>query len=303
MLSKALIVAASLATRAAADCDAEYDKFLAKFPGKPTSPAKKAVFCSNSEEVELHNSANSRFTMGYSELSDWTGEELKVLLGAKESNETLSAFPPFEPRASKVASSADWRSRMPAVKNQGHCGSCWAFSAIAVVDFWGGSHSEQQLVDCTAGSCKGYMSSKALDYLTSHGSETESQYQYMAFKESTCEYKSGGKDVSNVRSLNGAYRIQMAVNEQVVSVSIRLSSKGPFMKYSSGVYDQDCGSGEGHAIAIVGYSDDYWIIRNSWGSSWGVGGHIYFKKGQDLCAVESWAPVTADVLSSRSIQV
>merc|ERR1712146_81955 len=102
----------------------------------------------------------------------------------------------------------------------------------------------------------------------------------------------------------GASSIQMAVNEQVVSVSIRLSSRGPFMKYRSDVYDEDCGSGEGHAIAIVGYSgNDYWIIRNSWGPSWGVGASMTFKKGIDLCSVESWAPVTADVSGFNDIQV
>merc|ERR1712187_473804 len=140
-------------------------------------------------------------------------------------------------------------------------------------------------------------------YLTTHGAETESQYPYMASKQG-CQYRSGGTEVSNVRSMRGASSIERAVNEQVVSVSIRLSSSGPFMKYGGDVYDEDCGSGEGHAIAIVGYSgNDYWIIRNSWGSGWGVGGYIYFKKGIDLCAVESYAPVTADASRFSEIQV
>jgi C1A family cysteine protease len=306
MLRAALFVAASLIVGVSAEwhCDAEYKKYLEEFPSKSYSPEKETAFCSNFAQVQQHNSQNSRFTMGINAFSDWTDEELKVLLGAVESNQSIREFPPFEPKTTTVATSKDWRGQMPAVKDQGHCGSCWAFSAIAVVDFWGGSHSEQELVDCTAGSCKGYMASSALDYLTTHGAETEDQYPYMAFKQSACQYKSGGKEVSNVRSLSGATRIEMAVNEQVVSVSIHLSSKGPFMKYSSGVYDADCGTGEGHAIAIVGYSgDDYWIIRNSWASSWGVEGHIYFKKGVDLCSVESWAPVTADVISTNDIQV
>lgn len=303
MMRIVMLCAASLLASVSADCDAEYNKFLAKFPSKSYSAEKKAMFCSNFVEVEQHNAANSRFVMGINEFSDWSTDELKSLCGAKESNESVREFPLFEPRTAKVSSSVDWRSRMPAVKNQGHCGSCWAFSAIDVVDFWGGSHSEQELLDCTAGSCNGYMASSALQYLTTHGAETESQYPYRASKQS-CQYRSGGREVSSVRTMRGASRIQMAVNEQVVSVSIRLSSRGPFMKYRSGVYDEDCGSGEGHAIAIVGYSgNDYWIIRNSWGSSWGVGGYIYFKKGSDLCSVESWAPVTADVSGFNDIQV
>merc|ERR1719506_3607365 len=89
-----------------------------------------------------------------------------------------------------------------------------------------------------------------------------------------------------------------AVQEQVVSVSIDVSSKGAFHKYGGGVFDSDCGTGEGHAIGAVGYTSDYWIIRNSWGSSWGQHGYIYMKKGKDLCRVESRAPVTADVVGA-----
>jgi len=59
------------------------------------------------------------------------------------------------------------------------------------------------------------------------------------------------------------------------------------MNYHQGVYDQECGTGAGHCVAAVGYASDYWIIRNSWGSGWGQSGHIYFKKGSNLCGMES----------------
>merc|ERR1719247_3902862 len=59
------------------------------------------------------------------------------------------------------------------------------------------------------------------------------------------------------------------------------------MHYHKGVYDQQCGSGAGHCVAAVGYASDYWIIRNSWGKQWGQNGHIYFKKGSNLCGIES----------------
>lgn len=281
------------ASWAESDCDTTYKAFLAAFPEKSSSFERYGIFCSNLARIENHNAGNARFTMGINEFSDWTPDEVSMLLGVKEMNHS-SKLPLYEaPAGLKAANNIDWRSRMPAVKNQGHCGSCWAFSAIDVVDFYGGSHSEQQLLDCSGGSCQGYNSVSALQYLVSAGSDSESQYGYQGTKGS-CHASVASDRVSNVNSLHGASSIQAALQSQVVSVAFELSEQGsPFMHYAGGVYDSPCGSGAGHAVAAVGYSGDYWIIRNSWGPAWGVGGYIYFKKGMDLCRLESWMPVTA----------
>merc|ERR1712037_427018 len=95
-----------------------------------------------------------------------------------------------------------------------------------------------------------------------------------------CKTCSSGALVSNVQQISGVDAILSVVQNQVVSLAIRLGRHSPpLMSYESGVYDTECGDGAGHAVAAVGYNSDYWILRNSWGSSWGVSGYVYFKKG------------------------
>jgi len=268
----------------------EYAKFLEAFPGKTPSQQGYANFCVALDRINTHNSGNAAWSMGINEFSDWSDDEQAVLLGW-DMNGNNTEFPAFDVDASdSIAASVDHRSKMPAVKNQQHCGSCWAFSAIAVVDFFGGSHSEEALIDCEEKSCHGNDPRSALQYLSQHGVASESAYGYTAGsgRAGHCHHFKSVASVSYVQAVSGASRIAAALQHQVVSVAFRLSERGsPFMDYHKGVYDKECGSGAGHAVAAVGYSSDYWIIRNSWGPHWGQGGYVYFKKGSNLCGMES----------------
>jgi len=290
MLVVALTVAAS------DHCLDEYNKFLDQY-GQQYSQMRFQMFCKTLESVENHNTGNSRFTMGINQFSDWTDGERAAVCGAVLSNESATSSPDdaVAPARGQVnfTASTDWRARMPPVKNQGQCGSCWAFSAMAVVDFFGGSHSEQQLVDCSGQGCGGGSPSHGLQYLANNGvaCATEDEYPYQG-KDGSCKGPSGAVTKISTVQVGWTYNdIMKWVQSQVVAVTISLSSSSPFFKYSSGVFDQDCGSGEGHAIAAVGYSGDYWIIRNSWGSGWGQKGYIFFKKGQNLCGIENYAVI------------
>jgi len=283
-----------------AECEASYERFLVKFKNS-YSAERRAIFCTRLEQVNTHNNlTNSRFTRGINQFSDWTQAEVQVLLGDQNSSNHSNVNRSVPPNRSSVADSVDWRSEMPDVKDQGHCGSCWAFSAIAVVDFFGGDFSEQELIDCASDDgCGGGTATAGLQYLSEDG-ETflESEYPYVA-RDGSCEHltPSSTLRVSDVLVIDGESDIMRAVQEQVVSVAITIGGddSDAFFQYSSGTYDHSCGSGGGHAVAVVGYQDDYWIVRNSWGSSWGVDGHIYFIKGEDLCDIETRRVVYASV--------
>jgi C1A family cysteine protease len=284
------------------DCEKEYQSFLKAYPNKVPSPEGYASFCANLEVIKTHNSANAAWSMGVNEFSDWTDDEKAVLLGWNV-NDTITDVPAFESELSMELSTAvDWRSRMPAIKNQKSCGSCWAFSSIDVVDFFGGSHSEEELVDCYKGSCAGGDPRAAMQYLSRKGVASESAYPYTAGsgRAGQCHNFSPTARVSNVQGVSGASSIASALQRQVVSVCFRLQERGsPFMNYHRGVYDQQCGTGAGHCVAAVGYASDYWIIRNSWGSGWGQNGHIYFKKGSNLCGMEDHGTIASVSSSSE----
>lgn len=298
-----LLAAASIAAVAVADCDSAYEQFLIDFPNKQSGADKKEAFCANLAEVDEHNSQNARWTAGINMFSDMLPSEVEQYLGDVDPDVDqleLSSAPALD----VTVTSADWRSRMPQVKNQHSCGSCWTFGATAVVDFFGGSHSEQQIGDCSSSNlCNGGSATSALQWLANGNKHcADSQYPYKG-TQGSCKSCSSGAMVSNVRQVSGHDAILAVVQKQVISLSFSLSSTGPFMRYTGDVYDTPCGSGSGHAVAAVGYNSDYWIIRNSWGQSWGQNGYFYFKKNTDLCSMETRRPVYASVSSFSEVSV
>lgn len=280
------------------DCDGEYAAFVSKF-GKTATPERKAVFCANLQYIEETNSANDlNYTLGVNAYTDWTEDEFMVLLGGEATNYSDPEVQAnlWEPPADYTPPNygVDWRSRMPPIKDQGQCGSCWAFAALDVVDFAaGGSHSEQQALDCTRGStCQGGNPGAALQMLARYGSISERNYPYRGSR-GYCQTR--GKPiaarVSRVQNVRGERNIAAAASRQVVSVCI--SGGSNLQHYHGGVFDQNCGQGGGHCIGVVGYTNDYWILRNSWSASWGLGGYFYFRRGRNLCSIGTRGAVIA----------
>jgi hypothetical protein len=296
-------------------CDLEFERFKAELPfntshfgERDSSVDRKSLFCSKLEAVNAHNTealaGAHTWTAKIHEFSDWTADELKRFLGVPVPDEEVEVNEELyeTPDEYTVGATSDFRSRMPAIKQQ-KCGDCWAFSTIDVIDFFGGSHSEQQLVDCVSGSsCNGGFPSDALKYLaaSAEGSDSEGQYQYKG-KNGKCAPKKGGKKVSGVKSVGrSASAIASAAAKQVVSTCIwfkpgetPIGAKMSFMDYGGGVFSDGCHNGAGttqgagHAIAVVGVTSDYYIIRNSWGKSWGESGYMRMKRGADICNMES----------------
>merc|ERR1712151_1255596 len=188
-----------------------------------------------------------------------------------------------------LAASVDWRSKgaVTPVKNQGQCGSCWAFSTVGGLEgAWQintgslTSMSEQQLVDCSkqnSGRQGGLMDS-AFQFEEGVNVATESSYPYTG---SAGSCKGSGYQTAIPRGGVTGYRdvaksasaLQSALQTGPLSVAIE-ADQSAFQHYSGGVITSGCGTQLDHGVTAVGYSGDYFIVKNSWGSSWGQGGYV-----------------------------
>uniref|UniRef100_A0A8C2XCW5 Cathepsin 12 n=1 Tax=Cyclopterus lumpus TaxID=8103 RepID=A0A8C2XCW5_CYCLU len=197
------------------------------------------------------------------------------------------------------------------VKDQGFCGSCWAFSTTGAIE---GqiykktgqlvSLSEQNLVDCSRSygtyGCNGAWMANAYDYVVNNGLQATDAYPYSSVDTQPCYYDSR-LAVAHIKD----YRFLPKGDEQALADAV--ATVGPitvaidadhssFLFYSSGIYDEPtCNPNNlSHAVLLVGYGSDggqdYWIIKNSWGSSWGEGGYMRMvRDGRNTCGIASYA--------------
>jgi len=211
-----------------------------------------------------------------------------------------------------TSSSIDWRSHSPAVltpvKDQGQCGSCWAFSATEQIETdvaMATGHlytlSPQQIVSCDKQDlgCSGGNTETAYSYVEANGLEAESAYPYhsgTSRKSGSCEYKSskavvsisGYSTVSSRTSSEGKMLTQ--IQKSPISVCVDATK---WQTYSSGVIGASCGTQLDHCVQAVGYNANkgYWIVRNSWAADWGEDGYIYVKEGIDACGIAKDATI------------
>jgi len=271
---------------------------------------RKAIFEAQLDYVEDHNrkydEGLSTFYVGINQFSDWTDEEWRAYLTAKaperqaEEGEIVKVSAP---------SAHDWRSHnaVTHVKNQGQCGSCWAFAVTGAVEgAWAKAHghlydlAEQQLVDCGRGSCNGGWTSGGYDTIMAKGGQDlQTCYPYTA-RDGYCKFDGSCAPVSITGYRNVAARDENNMRNALYSHSplaiLIDASPNSFRSYRGGVYyDPSCSQWSiNHAVLAVGYdvssssnSQQYWLVKNSWSTSWGESGYIRMRFGVNQCNLAS----------------
>lgn len=298
-----------------------FEEFVSEF-GKSYSVSqedhRRLIFAENKKVMIQHNSDKTKtWYMAPNKFMDWTNDEFR-LTRVRHNNKpsdhgTLSSAQHVR-SSNAIPDSVDWRTKdgvVTPVKDQGGCGSCWAFSAVETFESMlaiatkkaAPILSPQQLVSCApnpkecggTGGCEGSTQWLGFNYTLTAGLALEDSYPYTG-TDSTCQ-KAPVVAINSgyVRLPTNSYSdlIDAVANVGPIAISVAAGSEG-WQLYGGGVYNGDCGWDEDHAVQLVGYGTDdgnnYWLVRNSWGDSWGEEGYIRIERfgdGKEPCGIDT----------------
>lgn len=282
------------------------------------------IFMENKHKIAKHNQQYEQgkvpFKLALNKFADLLLHEFSSLNGYNKTLTRSVGAPRMEegvtfmsPANVELPETVDWRKKgaVTPVKDQGHCGSCWSFSATGALE---GQHfrktgvlvslSEQNLVDCSAvygnNGCNGGLMDNAFKYIKDNGGiDTEKSYPYEA-KDDTCRYNAtnlGATDKGFVDIDQGSEQKMKEALATIGPVSVAIdASHQSFQFYSDGVYyEPECDSENlDHGVLVVGYGtdeksgSDYWLVKNSWGSSWGDKGYVKMARNRENhCGIAS----------------
>ncbi len=265
------------------------------YPDQETEQYRLSVFRANYGTIMAHNADPAQsYTLGLTKFADLTEAEFAAIyltgLSAKSPSLRTAAEEP-----ALTGASVDWVAQgyTTGVKDQGQCGSCWAFSTTGGLEALSKktgplmSFSEQQLVDCSGSygnmGCNGGLMTFGYSYVRDKGIITEDSYPYTAV-DGSCRTDGGKFKIKSYVEITNCNTLATALTAQVVSVAVDASKWG---LYSGGVF-KNCGNALNHGVTLVGMTDDYWWIKNSWSTGWGEKGYIKLARG-NTCGVCSMA--------------
>ena len=310
------------ASTLAADFAAFKARFGRKYATAEEEQRRLRIFAENMEKAKQLQSANPRATFGANEFADVSEAEFKSRHNAEAHYAAAIKAAAAKPKAAVPAKAAagqtvDWRQRgaVTPVKNQGQCGSCWAFSTTGNIEgqwFLAGhaltSLSEQELVSCdtTDHGCKGGLPTLAMQWLTdAHNGTivTEASYPYVSGygQVPACNMSgtTAGATIVGHEVLPSSEDAMASWVLQNGPLSIGVDATA-WQMYTGGIMTNCLGLRVDHGVLIVGLDDSfnppYWIVKNSWGPIWGEQGYIRVQKGTDQCLITSM-PSSAKVAS------
>jgi len=289
----------------------EFSSFIERFHKKYDSieewNARFHIFKTNLQNIVRHNlDYTQNFTMGINQFTDLTADEFKQTYVNSGKPPQFGSYgcKTFSIPYSIMSESIDWREKgaVTSVKDQGQCGSCWSFSSTGAIEGeWAISKgelvdfSEQQLVDCATGvvygshGCSGGQMDGAFKYVIANGQCALSDYPYTSGTtktEGSCKKCTSVAHLSSCSDVlsNDQVSLKSAVFQQPVSVAIEADTRY-FQSYANGILTStSCGTNLDHGVLIVGYGVEngisYWLVKNSWGTTWGEDGYVKIARSE-----------------------
>ena len=277
--------------------DVQFEEFKTTH-GKTYSNAaeesyRKSVFLMNLAKISVHNADKTQtHKLGVTQFSDLTQDEfVKSYLTTKVNPKFSDELNRRTANPTERNGDIDWTrdGKVSPVKNQANCGSCWAFSAVGAIEsayLLAGQTlnlAEQQLVDCSRAygnqGCNGGWMDSAFKYVIEHGLVSTSDYPYTA-RDQVCAKNEGSYKIAGFVDVPGCDNLLNALSGRPVSVAVDASVWG---QYKTGVISS-CGANVNHGVLLVGYVNDTYKIKNSWGTGWGESGFVRLAKG-NTCAI------------------
>jgi len=292
-------------TTVSGDVMEAFNNFAKKYGKSYTDaewPQRLSIFAENLEKVNKQNAehllAGGDAVFGITKFMDLTAAEFKSMYLTYIPSNATKAGVSIE-LDGPMAATVDWRTKgaVTEVKDQGQCGSCWAFSATEAIEsynFLAGNKllnlSPQQITSCDKvdQGCNGGNTETAYQYVVKQGGiDLESEYPYTSGTGVTgiCKVKTDyAATITGYTSITkGESNLQAALNNGPVSICLAAEA---FQTYSSGIL-KVCPGQVDHCVQAVGYdsTNNYWLVRNSWATSWGEQGYIRIAMGKDLCKI------------------